>query len=195
MNRIVTAVIVGVVYIVFPPKLMGDSLNFADTSSEIIEKLTKQKKSGIRARNLSKKTDMNDRGLKRLRKEEGKVIEEGVSAQTAKENSSVNLAILFANDSADILVQSSETLRELADAIQSEELSNKKFIIVGHTDSVGSEQYNLDLSLRRAESVRRYLTEEYQLSASAFAIEDLGQECCIVGICIIGIHDSVASSK
>ena len=32
--------------------------------------------------------------------------------------------------------------------------------IVGHADSTGGEQYNLALSLRRAESVRRYLAEQ-----------------------------------
>jgi len=32
--------------------------------------------------------------------------------------------------------------------------------ISGHTDSTGSREYNLDLSRRRAESVKRYLVTE-----------------------------------
>jgi OOP family OmpA-OmpF porin len=33
-------------------------------------------------------------------------------------------------------------------------------IVVGHTDSVGSDKYNLDLGMRRAEAVKRYLTSQ-----------------------------------
>jgi outer membrane protein OmpA-like peptidoglycan-associated protein len=46
-----------------------------------------------------------------------------------------------------------------AAAIQSAALKDTAFIIEGHTDGVGSDQYNLDLSRKRAEAVVRYLTE------------------------------------
>lgn len=48
----------------------------------------------------------------------------------------------------DIIDQNAETLKQWADA---------KIVITGHTDSRGSEQYNLDLSFRRAQAVRDYL--------------------------------------
>ena len=36
---------------------------------------------------------------------------------------------------------------------------NATFTLEGYTDSFGSEEYNLNLSRRRAESVKRYLVE------------------------------------
>lgn len=39
-----------------------------------------------------------------------------------------------------------------------------KGVIEGHTDSVASESYNRRLSLKRAEAVKRYLIEKYQIS-------------------------------
>ena len=38
--------------------------------------------------------------------------------------------------------------------------SSKKAVIKGHTDNIGSIEYNLDLSKRRAESVRKYLVSK-----------------------------------
>ena len=36
---------------------------------------------------------------------------------------------------------------------------NYGIYVYGHTDDIGSEEYNLDLSERRAQTVREYLTE------------------------------------
>mgnify|MGYP001185000248 FL=1 len=44
----------------------------------------------------------------------------------------------------------------------------------GHTDSDGSEQYNYELSQRRAGSVARYLTAQ-QLDPNRFSVEGLGE--------------------
>jgi outer membrane protein OmpA-like peptidoglycan-associated protein len=35
----------------------------------------------------------------------------------------------------------------------------------GYTDAVGGEEYNLDLSSRRADAVKQYLVQKYNLSA------------------------------
>ena len=49
-------------------------------------------------------------------------------------------------------------LQKIHDAILALDDSTK-LKIVGHTDSIGSEEYNLDLSLRRAQSVKKYFTQ------------------------------------
>ena len=40
------------------------------------------------------------------------------------------------------------------------EWGDVKVEIAGHTDSVGTDEYNMGLSLRRAESVRNYLVDK-----------------------------------
>jgi OOP family OmpA-OmpF porin len=46
----------------------------------------------------------------------------------------------------------------------------------GHTDSIGTEEYNMLLSLRRAEAVRDYLVENYpELTESMFVVRDFGK--------------------
>jgi outer membrane protein OmpA-like peptidoglycan-associated protein len=40
------------------------------------------------------------------------------------------------------------------------EYENRNLLIEGHTDSIGTPEYNLDLSRRRAEAVRRALMEK-----------------------------------
>ena len=47
--------------------------------------------------------------------------------------------------------------------------------IAGHTDSQGSDEYNKDLSKRRAQSVVNYLVEK-GISESQFVAEGYGEE-------------------
>jgi outer membrane protein OmpA-like peptidoglycan-associated protein len=60
---------------------------------------------------------------------------------------------LFAFDSAE--VQQGELLNKLVTLLKRNPKAT--FTIEGYTDSIGSEQYNLDLSQRRADSVKQYL--------------------------------------
>jgi hypothetical protein len=53
--------------------------------------------------------------------------------------------------------KSGETLDKLAEALASPELKQHRFLIAGHTDGVGTDEFNLDLSYRRAQAVRDYL--------------------------------------
>lgn len=63
--------------------------------------------------------------------------------------------VMFDYDSADISPGFTPTLRQVARLIRRQRGVRAR--IIGHTDSVGSESYNLDLSLRRAESVATFL--------------------------------------
>ncbi|MEZ4524399.1 MAG: OmpA family protein [Desulfobacterales bacterium] len=48
-------------------------------------------------------------------------------------------------------------------------------VIEGHTDSVGSERYNLRLSEKRAQSVKRYLTEHFGIDPARISIQGFGE--------------------
>jgi len=71
----------------------------------------------------------------------------------------VAMEVLFAFDSAELSQEASETLDNLASALASGDLQLCCFMIEGHTDAVGSDAYNLDLSTRRAKTAARYLSE------------------------------------
>ncbi|HEX3951664.1 MAG TPA: OmpA family protein [Steroidobacteraceae bacterium] len=77
--------------------------------------------------------------------------------QTGGSGQSVNLNIPFAHNSAALMPQAAAQLRELGLALTSASLNQDKFLVAGHTDAKGSAQYNKQLSLRRAESVKRFL--------------------------------------
>lgn len=67
--------------------------------------------------------------------------------------------ILFDFNSAALRAESRQTLRDLAQTFS--RYSDINYIEVeGHTDSVGSDDFNLDLSRRRASSVRDYLVDQ-----------------------------------
>ena len=64
---------------------------------------------------------------------------------------------LFNYDSADLLGGSISQLQKLATLIKRNPKAT--FSVEGYTDSLGSPEYNLDLSQRRADSVKAYLVE------------------------------------
>ncbi len=63
--------------------------------------------------------------------------------------------ILFAFDSAELRPEARSNLRKLADSLEAEARTN--VMIVGHTDSAGSDAYNQQLSERRGRSAEDYL--------------------------------------
>lgn len=67
-------------------------------------------------------------------------------------------AILFAFDSAELSNVARENLSNLAESLQ--KYPNTNVTIIGHTDSVGSAEYNMRLSQRRAESAASYLATQ-----------------------------------
>ena len=63
--------------------------------------------------------------------------------------------ILFPFNSTEILPAGKSNLQQLASSL--EKYPNSDVLIVGHTDSVGTDAYNLDLSQRRALAASSYL--------------------------------------
>ena len=63
--------------------------------------------------------------------------------------------ILYPFNSTEILPAGKENLQSLANSL--EKYPNSDILIVGHTDSVGTDAYNLDLSQRRAQAASAYL--------------------------------------
>lgn len=69
--------------------------------------------------------------------------------------------VLFEFDSDQLTQAARESLEALGKALTSNALAPCCFEIQGHTDIVGSEEYNLRLSKRRAEAVVQFLAEGF----------------------------------
>ena len=65
--------------------------------------------------------------------------------------------VLFDFDRAELRAEASEALGRVAELVQ--QRRPRAVRILGHTDAVGSDAYNQELSLRRARSVERWLAE------------------------------------
>jgi len=72
--------------------------------------------------------------------------------------------IFFDTDKATIKPNSKSTLEEIAKLLTQE--SKLTLHVVGHTDSSGSFEHNLDLSKRRANAVKTALSKEFGIAAS-----------------------------
>jgi outer membrane protein OmpA-like peptidoglycan-associated protein len=68
-------------------------------------------------------------------------------------------AVLFAFNSAELKSESRSILDALADYLKTN--SGVRLAIEGHTDNVGGEPFNLDLSRHRADSVKQYLVQAH----------------------------------
>jgi outer membrane protein OmpA-like peptidoglycan-associated protein len=53
---------------------------------------------------------------------------------------------------------------ELGKALANSSLKGSTFVVAGHTDAVGGETYNQDLSERRADTIKKVLTEKYGIT-------------------------------
>jgi outer membrane protein OmpA-like peptidoglycan-associated protein len=79
--------------------------------------------------------------------------------------------LFFEFNKADILPESENTLRNLLKLM--EENPDLKIHIVGHTDNVGTAQYNLNLSKNRAAAVVKWLTDS-KIAANRLTSEGKG---------------------
>jgi outer membrane protein OmpA-like peptidoglycan-associated protein len=66
-------------------------------------------------------------------------------------------------------------LDRLAAALKDERLARLDFLIGGHTDAVGSDQYNERLSEQRAASVKEYLVERSGIQAHRLVDKGFGE--------------------
>jgi outer membrane protein OmpA-like peptidoglycan-associated protein len=87
-------------------------------------------------------------------------------ATIAQDKPNIDLEITFDYNSADISAKSLPSVQALGRALTNADLKGSTFIVAGHTDAAGGEAYNQDLSERRADSIKRYLTDKFGVAAA-----------------------------
>jgi outer membrane protein OmpA-like peptidoglycan-associated protein len=86
----------------------------------------------------------------------------------------LNLTVNFATGSAELTPQAVSILDRLGTALASEQLSSYRFRIEGHTDTVGTRDYNMQLSERRAEAVVSYVRNKFGVDPGRMQSAGLG---------------------
>jgi outer membrane protein OmpA-like peptidoglycan-associated protein len=97
----------------------------------------------------------------------------GITVKPAADIAAVK--VLFAFNSAELTPEASSTLDAIGRALTSSGLAPCCFRIEGHTDAIGSEEYNSELSLRRAHSVAIYLSHKFGIDTTRLLVAGFGK--------------------
>ncbi|AKS41446.1 OmpA family protein [Wenzhouxiangella marina] len=95
---------------------------------------------------------------------------------------SIDLSIEFAFNSAALLPEGQRQVDILGRAFNGDRLRPYRFRIIGHTDAVGSAEYNQALSERRAQAVRAALIEGHGIDPDRLVAEGAGEAELIDGL-------------
>ena len=97
-------------------------------------------------------------------------------AALAKDQPSVDLVIYFHFNSAEISVKAMGAVVALGKALSDAELKGRTFLVAGHTDALGTPEYNRALSDKRARAVKQFLVERFRLPESQLLAVGYGEE-------------------
>jgi outer membrane protein OmpA-like peptidoglycan-associated protein len=97
-------------------------------------------------------------------------------AEIASTKPNIDLDIQFDYNSADISTSSLPSVQSLGKALSNANLKGSTFIVAGHTDAIGGEAYNQGLSERRADSIKRYLTEKFGIAGTDLVTVGYGKD-------------------
>lgn len=97
-------------------------------------------------------------------------------AQGGGEPGACGFPVRFAFASTEMLPESRPYLDSVGEMLRLPEAQGRRVVIVGHTDTTGSERYNRALSKRRAAAVKAYLVARFGVPATLLEVEDLAEE-------------------
>jgi OmpA-OmpF porin, OOP family len=80
---------------------------------------------------------------------------------------------LFDYNSAEVKESAKLDLQKLGLLIST--WTKSRVIVEGHTDTIGTEEYNRDLSLRRAGSIREYIARSLQVDVARIEVRGIGE--------------------
>ncbi|MCK9297303.1 MAG: OmpA family protein [Desulfobulbaceae bacterium] len=108
-----------------------------------------------------------------LEKEAEKPVAQKVAPAPVQEKTiTMNLKVLFDFDKDNVLPREQDELDEFAAFMKAHPQTTA--VLEGHTDNYGSEAYNNALSLRRAESVRKYLVQKFAIAPTRLTTKGYG---------------------
>jgi OmpA-OmpF porin, OOP family len=92
----------------------------------------------------------------------------------------LDVYINFAFNSADLLPVSVKALDTWGRVLGDPLMSRQSFVIGGHTDDVGTWDYNYELSVRRAKAVRDYLVSRFGIDEKRLQVRGYGDKSPLI---------------
>lgn len=145
-------------------------------------------------------TSIRGRATRSLSKSEREEI-----AAIVQDKPKIDLEINFDYNSADISAKSLSSVQALGRALSNAELKGSTFVVAGHTDAAGGEEYNQNLSERRAESIKKYLVDKYGINGADLVtvgygkskLKDASQPMAEVNrrVQVVNMENKVTASK
>jgi OmpA-OmpF porin, OOP family len=99
---------------------------------------------------------------------------------TAAQGPSVSLSLRFPFGSAELTMATIRELDHIGKALNEPALAGFRFRIEGHTDTVGSHEYNKGLSDRRAAAVVDYLADRFQIDRGRLVAVGMGKDGLLI---------------
>ena len=138
----------------------------------IMERKTGQPFITINAAKAVEPNTAESAGSEELTKRDKKMVMEMKSA-IERQGKIVLYGINFKTNSAEINPNSYKVLDQIASVMKDEGTMNVR--IEGHTDNVGSENYNEKLSLERATATKIYLVSKHHISEDRITVAGMGE--------------------
>lgn len=104
--------------------------------------------------------------------DEGLVSVKDLNENLSKKGHIAIYDILFNSNTSSIKKESAEALKNIAEYLSNNK--DEKYIIVGHTDNTGKFDLNIELSKKRADSVKNELVNKYNVEAEQLKTYGVG---------------------
>src|SRR5713226_2740927 len=88
---------------------------------------------------------------------------------------SFDRTVNFAFNSAELTAEARKELDAVAETLNRPNLNKVDIVVSGHTDAVGTPEYNQGLSERRAEAARQYLITQHGIDGSRLIAKGYGK--------------------
>ncbi|MGZ3412082.1 MAG: OmpA family protein [Xanthobacteraceae bacterium] len=167
-NSIASLVVAGLLLSATP--LMAQAQN-QPTSSQILQALTpKPLTRGLTASPAdTAKAAQEQKFIDTVRNRQTRSLSTGEREQIAtiaQDKPSIDLEINFDYNSAVITKTALPGAKALGQALADPAMKGSTFIIAGHTDAKGTDEYNQALSERRADAIKKYLVDKDGIPAA-----------------------------
>jgi outer membrane protein OmpA-like peptidoglycan-associated protein len=147
------------------------------TAKQIQERLTAPRTRSLSATDRPQMTADDLAFVKRVRGQTRALVRDDREQVTviAMKRPKVDLEINFEYNSAALTPKAEPQLNSLGKALTSKELAGAVILLGGHTDAKGADDYNQALSERRAETVKRFLIDNYHIPADTLMTAGYGK--------------------